>query len=149
MSASQSSPLAMFSTFAPPIFWPQKLPGETRDQIYDVTPQISVPAAIQILIAQIAPSGSGELQATAFTFAGSTLTLTEQGGQPARVYTILFSATLADGEIIQWTILQPVAQILPGDTAQPPTSWEFGTPISCVLPTSLDFSKLRNSAFIL
>jgi hypothetical protein len=149
MSGFQSSSLALFSTFPPPSFWPQKLPGETLKQTYNVTPQVSAPASIQALTAQIAPSGSGELEPTAFSLSGSTLSLTLEGGQPSRVYTILFSATLSDGEVIQWTILQPVAQILAGDKPQAPMSWEFGTPITCVLPTSLNFSQLRNSAFIL
>ena len=109
--------------------WPLKFPGEVIDQTYDVTPQVSVPADITELTAEIAPSGSGELEATSLTFSGSTLTLRLESGQPTRVYTILFTAAMTDGEEIQWIIIQGVSRTLPTDTAPPPSDVGFGSPI--------------------
>lgn len=114
-----------------PIWWPEKLPGTSINQTFDTTdlPAPIYPNQIQSLSAQIAPSGTGELQATAIQLVDSTITLTEAAGQPGRVYSILFTATLRDNETVQWIINQAVACMPPPMYLPPPPSPGFGTEI--------------------
>lgn len=114
-----------------PIWWPEKLPGASINQTFDTTdlPDPIHASQIQSLTAQIAPSGEGELAATFLGLVDSAITLTEASGQPGRVYSILFTATLTDNETVQWIIHQAVAFIPPPLIVPPPPSPGFGPEI--------------------
>lgn len=122
-------PVAAQST---PIWWPEKLPGTSINQTFDTTllPDPIHPSQIQSLSAQIAPSGAGELQADFLGLYGSEITLLESGGQPGRVYRIMFTATLVNNETVQWIIHQAVAFISPFTLVPPPPVPGYGTEIN-------------------
>jgi hypothetical protein len=79
--------------------------------------------------ASIAPSGAGEIQATALTVIGCDLTVELTSGQPTRRYTILFLATTADRDVIPFEVLQDVSPVFPTDFVPPPPSLGFGAAI--------------------
>jgi hypothetical protein len=117
----------------PPAYFLPKYPGETRNQTFDFS-TLNIPALtfanLQSLTAAAAPSGTGELVLVALSVTGSVLTLDLTGGQPTRTYTVLFTATLRDGETLQWLVRQNVNAVLPTDAAADPPSWGFGSAVT-------------------
>lgn len=120
-----------------PIWWPVKLPGATAIQTFDVStlPMPLAPGQITALTAQIAPSGAGELSGASLSLTGTTISLTESSGVGGRVYSILFTATLTDDEVVQWIIQQGVGLIPPPNIIPPPPDPGFGAEIVW-MPTS-------------
>jgi hypothetical protein len=115
-----------------PIWWPHKQPNAVVDQTFDAgtLPNPIRPGQIEALTVQVAPSGVGELAVQNVWLYDSVITLQVSGGQPGRVYVYLFTATLADGQDVQWTIGQAVTRLLPGYPTPPPPAPGFGTEIS-------------------
>ena len=97
-------------------WWPSILPGAVIEQSYDMTnqAQITEPGQVASLSAQIAPSGSGEMIATALVVVGTTLTITLESYFGNRVYSVLFTATLHNGQVVVWIVNQGVGNIPPG-----------------------------------
>lgn len=97
-------------------WWPTILPGSVIEQSYDMTllPQITAPGQVASLAAQIAPSGAGEMTATALTVVGTVLTITLAPYFGNRVYSVLFTATLHNGQVVVWIVNQGVGGIPPG-----------------------------------
>lgn len=134
---SGSSPFGTQAVGLAQLWFPAKLPGATTDQVFDISALIPPVDATQIetLSAQIAPSGTGELSATALVVADAELTITLTGGVPTRVYAILFTAALTGGEVAQWIIYQGVPPDLVTDHAGPALDPGFGTPVTWRPPT--------------
>jgi hypothetical protein len=113
-----------------PTWWASKAPLEYLTWAETITPYVDPTEEIQSVSASIAPSGSGEMTATAISIFGQTLSLTLQGGQPRRVYVVQFVVTMTSGAVYQLTVNIGVRAVLPTDQPQIPPVPGFGTAIT-------------------
>lgn len=116
----------------PTIAWfDTHLVGETLSYTLDISANIVLGTDILSTVsAQIAPSGTGEMTATALTVVDDLLTLTVTGGQPTRIHTIRFTAVTTGGRTYQFIVKQMVAATLPTDQAPAAPSEGFGTAVT-------------------
>lgn len=144
----------MSGSFGPPltpapIWWQPKYPGEVTDYAWPIPSTIVAdPADIVALTAQAAPSGTGQLALNSLSLDVGTLVLNESQGQPGSTYTLLFTATMVDGEVVQWETQQQVLPYLPSDVAVVATSPGFGPAVvwNAALPMALNlFERLSTS----
>lgn len=122
-------PISVQAPVPRPTWYAAKNPLEALTWSETITPYVLPTEIILTASAQIAPSGSGEMQATSLTVSGQTLFLGLSGGQPTRIYTVQFVVQMTDGGVYQ-----PIAQIaclpvLPTDRAPPPPDPGFGPAI--------------------
>lgn len=78
----------------------------------------------------IAPSGSGEMTASALSISGLTLSFKLAGGVPSRVYTLNFIATSTAGQVFQFPYSLTIDTTLGEPPFPPAPSPAFGTPIT-------------------
>lgn len=132
-----------------PVWFPQKLPSAVLDYALDISTSSRVVVDtdyIHSVVVDIAPSGTGELLATNLSVSGHILTLTEQDGEPTRVYTIRYIVTMFGGKICEFVVNQGVPPVLPTDQAPPAPDPFFGTPVVYTFVPDLDLSSVLNSA---
>lgn len=80
----------------------------------------------------IAPSGSGEMTASALSITGLIVSFKLTGGVPSRNYILNFTATSTAGQVFQFPYAISIDTTL-GETPFPPApSPGFGTPITWV-----------------
>ena len=102
--------------------------GESLDYTFDISTAIAVGSDIvSNLSVQIAPSGAGEMVASNLSVNGTLATITVTGGQPTRIYTILFAATMTDGRVYYFVVNQMVAAVFVTDQAPAPPSTGYGS----------------------
>jgi hypothetical protein len=123
--------------------------GATLDYSLDIScainPEYDI---ISTVTAACAPSGAGEMQISNLQFAGDVLTLTTSGGQPGRIYTVMFIVTMFDGRVFEFLVYQGVPPGLPGYLVPVPPSPGFGQAITTVSYASFDFTNPLNSGYI-
>lgn len=132
-----------------PSWWPRKRQGQTLTYALDISAEINTETdVIQTVTAQIAPSGTGEEQGANPNVTNDIITLTMSGGQPTRIYTILFTVTMVDANVYQFQVYQVIPPGLPGYPVPPPPSPGFGAAATWVAPPGFDFRNANNSGYI-
>jgi hypothetical protein len=133
-----------------PVVLRPKLPSAVMASTISLVDVIS-PAGAYPVSATIAcaPSGSGEMTISGFAVEeGDSFVVTTSGGQPGRVYTLLFNGVMSDGQTLALVLTQQVTPVRDWDQATEPPSWGFGTAQSWDFLPTLDFSNLANSGYI-
>lgn len=132
-----------------PNWWPAKLPGAVLDYSLDIgaaiDPETDFIASVSLAVA---PSGSGEMQPSNLTVSGLVITATMSGGQPTRVYSVRIIVTMTDGQAFEFLVEQGVRALLSTDVPQIAPVPGFGAPIVWTYLPSMDFTNLRNSAYL-
>lgn len=103
---------------------------------------------IQSASLTVAPSGTGELVIANLTISGDEMTWTASGGQPGRLYTFKALVTMTNDRVFEFGMAQLTTRLLVTDAAQPIPSAGFGAPIVWTYLPSMDFTNLRNSAYL-
>lgn len=134
----------------PNAWWPSKLPGSVVLRGTALTnvltnEQIAELSAISVVAS---PSGSGELSLNTISIGAGSVWVGISGGQPTRVYQIMFTATISDGSIVQWIVKQGITLYQPWNKPQIAPVPGFGDPLVWGAGNSLDFSNPLNSGFI-
>lgn len=127
---------ALPAQYGPALWWPSPQPTSDLDYGLDVS-ALLLASSDSVAVAQleIAPSGSGELQAIDLGLIGEVIVAQLTGGVQGRTYTIEITVTGASGRV--WASV--VYLLVDASAAQPPPPWwvpppapspGFGTPIT-------------------
>jgi len=120
---------------APVSIFDPKYPGQSVDYTLDLTdvvdPVVDLLASVSVMCA---PSGSGEMQISDLQVAADALTVTFSGGQPGRIYTILYAASAFNGRVFDCVARMTVDKVRVTDVAQTVPTEDFGTPLIWVAP---------------
>jgi len=110
-----------------PIWLTPKLPTAVKGYCYEIDPLDA--QVLSSLLLAAAPSGTGELTISALAFAAGIVTFTLAGGQPARTYTLLLTATRSDGLVSDYLFKLRVGSVLVTDQPQVAPALGFGTEV--------------------
>ncbi len=112
-----------------PLWFPSRLAAASTTYSFDISKALNGDIPISGTVAT-APSGTGELVVSSFTYASNSLFVTPTGGQPGRIYTYEFLITGLSGQVYPFTVMQGTVKVLCGDIAQVAPNPGFGTPMS-------------------
>lgn len=108
-----------------PVWLAPKLPAAVRPYCLPVRPLDA--QLLTGLTLAAAPSGTGELAISALGYGAGIATFTLAGGQPARCYRLLLTATRSDGLVGEYLMKIQVDSVLSTDQAQVAPAAGFGT----------------------
>ena len=118
------------------LWWPSPLPSANLDYALNVGPELTADNdTIASILLQIAPSGTGELQALSLQPNGNIIVVQLSGGVAGRVYRVRVLVTGASGNEYPWLVYKLVD---PSDAVPPPPFWMpppppnpgYGTPVT-------------------
>jgi hypothetical protein len=138
----------LYGVLFPPCYrWPFKLPADVADYSFDCSGEltapvfiigasaigegaIGVPDTIIAVSLSIAPSGTGELQASSLSVTSTVVTMWLAGGVAGREYTVQLVITTAEGRSLTTLITLPMDPTLATYPAIDPPSDGFGTALN-------------------
>jgi len=142
-------PYTFAAVLGSPNWWPRKPSGATLNYALDISCAINIEYdIISQVSASCAPSGAGEMTISDLQFQGDILTITTSGGQPGRIYSVMFVVTMYDGSIYDFLVYQGIPPGLPGFPVPVAPNPGFGPSIVSAAYASFDFTNVLNSGYI-